>query len=62
MYQTPGTVPALGPHALGKHGACPSALSMEKAFKIVGGFTAKTWAKTADYLGTVAKGLLKYHS
>lgn len=35
---------------------------MEKAFKPVGGFTAKISAKIADYLGIVAKVLLKCYS
>lgn len=62
LHQTQGTVPALGPHRAGEHGAHHKVLTMEKTFKPVSEFTAKTSAKTADFLGTLTKILLKYYS
>lgn len=44
-----------------KQEACPGVLSMEESFKPIGGFTAKASARIANYLGTVAKLLLKYY-
>lgn len=45
-----------------KQEACPSVLNMEEAFMPIGGFTAKASARRPNYLGTVAKLLLKYYS
>lgn len=62
LYQAQGAVPVLDPHTAGEHGAHHEVVTTGKAFKPVCEFTAKTSAKTADFLGALTKILLKYYS